>query len=93
MPPNTPYGLATALAVDRLRDLVRRAILARICLASEPDPVWKFVEEAPVDAILSDDVSRAEWRDRWHERMAALDAAFAIEQPRPAVWRASQDDR
>jgi hypothetical protein len=34
------FGVAVDYAVDRMRDLVRRAILVRLCLAAEPDPLW-----------------------------------------------------
>jgi len=36
------FGVALGYAVDRMRDLVRRAILARLCLAAEPHPLWPF---------------------------------------------------
>ena len=42
-----------------MRDLVRRAILARLCLAAKPDPLWPFAGDATVDAILADDAQRA----------------------------------
>lgn len=32
------FGVALGHAVDRMRDLVRRAILARLCLAAGPNP-------------------------------------------------------
>jgi hypothetical protein len=33
------FSVALGYAVDRMRDLVRRAILARLCLAAGPDPL------------------------------------------------------
>lgn len=93
VPDETPFGLAIALAVDRMRDLVRRAILARVCLAIEPDPLWKFVGDTAVDVVLSDDTNRAAWRDRWHERLEAMGSGLAGDQPQAAVWKASQEDR
>jgi hypothetical protein len=64
-------GIALGRAVDRMRDLVRRAILARLCLAAKPDSLWPFVEQAPVDEIFALDERREAWRSHWH---AALDA-------------------
>jgi len=86
-------GVAVGFAVDRMRDLVRRAILARLCLASEPDPVWPFTRSTPVDAMLSDDAARARWRERWHGRLAELGVAAAAQPPRSAVDFLSPEDR
>jgi hypothetical protein len=36
-------------------DLVRRAILARLCLAADPDVLWPFRGNLGVDSLLSDD--------------------------------------
>jgi len=36
------FGVALGHAVDRMRDLVRRAILARVCVAAGPEPLWAF---------------------------------------------------
>lgn len=80
------FGVAVEQAIDRLRDLVRRAILARLCLASEPDPVWPFVGSIRVDEVMTDEAHRVAWRFRWHERMTAMGAEFGIGKPRPAVW-------
>jgi hypothetical protein len=87
------FGVALGYAVDRMRDLVRRAILARLCLAAEPDPLWPFEGDTPVDAILVDDTERTTWRARWHERLAALGVEYAAGPPRSAVDFLSQDDR
>lgn len=87
------FGVALGHVVDRMRDLVRRAILARLCLAAEPDPLWPFHGDTAVDAILTDDVHRADWRTRWHERLAALGVEYAAGPPRSAVDFLSQEDR
>lgn len=86
------FGLAIGHAVDRMRDLVRRAILARLCLA-EPDGLWPFVGEISVDAALADDAQRTAWRARWHERLQALGVAAAAGPPPPAVDALTQEDR
>jgi hypothetical protein len=87
------FGVALGYAVDRMRDLVRRAILARLCLAAEPDPLWPFEGNTPVDAILADDAQRSAWRARWHERLGELGVGYAAGPPRSAVDFLSQEDR
>lgn len=87
------FGVALAYAVDRMRDLVRRAILARLCLAEQPEPKWPFTGRTPVDAILADDPQRDTWRTHWHTRLTALGADYAIGKPRAAVHTISQEDR
>ncbi|WP_410593660.1 hypothetical protein [Amycolatopsis sp. lyj-23] len=87
------FGMALAYAVDRMRDLVRRAILARLCLAEHPNPAWPFTGRAAVDAILADDHQRATWRSHWHNRLASLGAEYAGGKPRAAVDTISQEDR
>lgn len=79
------FGVAIGRAVDRMRDLVRRAILARLCLAAEPDPVWPFSGTTAVDAQLSDDETRAHWRAGWHNKLAALGIEEAAHPPPQAV--------
>ena len=78
------FGVAIGYAVDRMRDLVRRAILARVCLAAAPDPLWPFTGVS-VDAELSDDETRGRWRASWHDRLAALEIEAAARPPRAAV--------
>lgn len=87
------YGIALGYAVDRMRDLVRRAILARLCLAAEPDPVWPLYGDTPVDAFLADDAMRVAWRSRWRDRLAALGVETAADRPRSAVDFVSREDR
>jgi hypothetical protein len=79
------FGVAIGYAVDRMRDLVRRAILARMCLAAEPDPVWPFSGSVSVDALLADDETRAGWRTSWHDKLAAFGIEAAANPPRAAV--------
>ena len=91
--PTMLFGLALGHAVDRMRDLVRRAILARLCLAAEPDPLWPFdAADVPIDAFLADDRTRSEWRGRWHERLAELGGGGAGGPPRAAADFLSQDN-
>ena len=87
------FGIALGYAVDRMRDLVRRAIRARLCLAAEPDGIWPFSGYTAVDSLLSDDARRARWRASWHEKLAALGVGDVANPPRGAVEFFSADDR
>ncbi|MGW5216396.1 hypothetical protein ACWEQA_00870 [Nocardia sp. NPDC004085] len=87
------FGVAMDYAVDRMRDVVRRAILARLCLAAKPDAPWPFVGSTAVDASLADDNSRAIWRQRWRSYLDQLGVGYAADQPRAAVEFLSKDDR
>ena len=82
IPKGTPLGVATEQAVDRLRDIVRRAILARISLSHRTDPLW--TSKVSVDAVLADDRRRAEWRSAWQEHMAEIGVPEAIQRALPA---------
>jgi len=79
------FGVAIGRAVDRMRDLVRRAILARLCLAADPDPVWPFSGSTAVDAELSDDKTKAGWREGWHDKLSALGLKDVAHPPPGAV--------
>ena len=87
------FGVAVGHAVDRMRDLVRRAILARLCLAAGPDALWPFAGDINVDAVLADDAKRKLWRSRWHERLDELGVGQAGSPPSPAVDALTQEDR
>lgn len=69
---DAPFGVAMAFAVDRLRDLVRRSFLARLCLASGDEPLWPFEGSTPVDAALADDEKRRQWRNMWRTTLASI---------------------
>ncbi len=84
--------VALGYAVDRMRDLVRRAILARVSLANQPGALWSLASDTRVDAALTDDAQRRTWREHWRQRLAELDAGFAADPPRPAVDFLSQED-
>ena len=88
MPKGAPehrFGVATGYAVDRVRGLVRRAILARLCLAAQPDQVWPFSGSIAVDALLSDDETRGRWRANWRAKVRALGVEASANPPREAV--------
>ena len=80
-PTNAPFGEAFGHAVDRLRDLVRRSILARICLAGDEHPLWLLGANVAVDRELADDVTRARWRTVWHATLDGIGASFAANRP------------
>ena len=90
--PDSMPGIAVDHAVDRLRDLVRRALLARIALAACDPPLWRFGEDKGIDAALADDATRSDWRSAWHGELELFDAADAVERPRTAAEFISQDD-
>jgi len=79
VPEHSPFGVALAFALDRLRDLVRRSFLARLCLASGTDPRWPFDGSASVDAALADEAERELWKRSWRDQLATLGAAEASE--------------
>lgn len=79
-------GIGMEHAVDRMRDLVRRAILARLCLAAGDAPLWPFHGEAvSVDGLLADDATRTKWRESWRTRLAGVGAARAAEPAKPLL--------
>lgn len=77
VPNDAPFGVAFAFAVDRLRDIVRRCFLARLCLASGDKPIWPFEHQVFVDSTLADDADRATWRKAWRDMLASLGVADA----------------
>lgn len=90
--PDPPEGLGSVglqldLAVDRLRDLVRRALVARMCLADGDEPLWPLgLDGGPnVDAVLVEDELRVVWRNAWHERLSVLGAEEAGHPAEPAI--------
>ena len=85
VPGSAGYGVAFSFAVDRLRDLVRRSFLARLCLASGDDPLWAFETSAPVDAALADETQRTRWRQSWRDILASLGVPEAADPANRAV--------
>jgi hypothetical protein len=82
---DTMFGVALAFAVDRMRDLARRAFLARLFLASGTAPLWPFGHSTPVDAALADDATRLQWRAHWRNQLDALGAAAAADPATPGI--------
>ena len=59
VPAGEMFGVILDFAVDRLRDLVRRAFLARLCLSRLPDPLWPLEGGVDVDRELANLETRA----------------------------------
>jgi hypothetical protein len=91
VPDGQGFGVQIAHTVDRLRDLVRRSILARVCLAAGTDSVWPMGKDDDVDAKLSDDQTRREWRSAWRQSLADIGAEAAADRPTDARWLDSDD--
>jgi hypothetical protein len=82
VPAGEMFGVALEFAVDRLRDIVRRAFLARICLARLPNQRWPFAGGVDVDAAIHDPETAQRWREDWQQQLSDLGVAEAA---RPAV--------
>ena len=93
VPDNSPPGVALDHAVDRLHDLVRRALLARICLAKCQPPLWNLGEDKGIDALLADVSIRDEWCSAWRNVLGTFDAYGSADRARRAVSFISQEDR
>jgi Apea-like HEPN len=69
-------GISAQVAIDRMRDIVRRAILARASLAlpsgvSAP-PLWPIGSSMDPAAILINDNLRKHWQSSWRARFQAI---------------------
>src|SRR5207237_626267 len=60
------------LCVDRLRDLLRRAILARLFLAEGLENGWPLSGRADVEPQLLSDRTKQEWREHWQGKLISL---------------------
>ena len=75
-------AMRVELAVDRLRDLVRRSILVRLLL--NRDGRWPLRgDPPPVDQLWTDARTAEEWRSAWHQGAADLGAARAAQPASP----------
>lgn len=96
MPPDAArqrLGVALGLAVDRLRDIVRRTVLARLCLASGDEPLWRWGDDVAVEAEMLDPVVAERWRTMWHAALHERGARAAFDRPRAAVEFISAADK
>ena len=79
-------GTSFGHVLDRMRDLVRRAILARICLAAGDGATWPISGgDLSVDAELADNATRERWREQWRIHLCKQGAEAATEPVHPAV--------
>jgi hypothetical protein len=85
VPAGEMFGVILDFAVDRLRDLVRRAFLARLCLSRLPDPLWPLEGGVDVDRELANLETAREWRERWQQLLADLGVGEAAQRATPAV--------
>jgi hypothetical protein len=78
------------VAIDRWRDLLRRAILMRIALGSEPSPPWPFKEPDGFDAdrVMIDPKQLRAWRQhvRSYWRSQGLEKALRPPAPLGAIY-------
>jgi hypothetical protein len=70
--------------VDRLRDLVRRAILARVALADAGTWPFDTEPETSIDQALADPGTAANWRDSWQSIIQAIEPR-AVEPAAPLL--------
>ena len=83
--PESLPNIAVAHAVDRFRDLVRRALLARICLAACEPPLWALGNDENVDVHLADASTRSKWCSTWRDVLRSFGAYESVDRPPPAV--------
>lgn len=81
VPEDARDGEALAHVVERLRDLVRRSLLARVCLAAGDTPLWPMDSDEGVDAAMADDARRSAWREAWRRVLTTVDAITAADRP------------
>jgi hypothetical protein len=79
------FGVILDFAVDRLRDIVRRAFLARLCLSRAPAPLWPLEGGIDVGAALADAATALHWRKQWQGLLQSVGAGEAAQQAPPAV--------
>ena len=86
VPAGEMFGVVLDFAVDRLRDLVRRAFLARLCLSREPNPRWPLAGGIDVDAAMDDPTTTGRnWREHWQQQLSDLGVREAAQQAVAAV--------
>lgn len=71
------FGVAVAQAVDRMRDLTRRSILARVCLSMDESAGWPFRTSKSMDVVFADSDASRHLRESWQRTLAHIGAAHA----------------
>ena len=82
IPEATLLGTATEQAIDRLRDIVRRSLLARIGLTHGSAPLWP--QEGSVDSVFADRRQSEKWRATWQQHITDIGFPEAIQVATPA---------
>ena len=85
VPDDAHFGVALAFAIDRLCDLVRRSLLARLSLGSGTPPLWPFSRRAAVDDTLAENTERDRWRSQWRDQLTTLGAGAAADPATPGI--------
>jgi hypothetical protein len=85
VPAGEMFGVILDFAVDRLRDIVRRAFLARLCLSRPPAPLWPLEGGINVSAALADIATARRWREQWQNLLESVGAGEAAQQAPPAA--------
>ena len=86
-------GVKWALGLDRARDLLRRAILARgLLLDSERWPAGRKGRHFDVDAQLIDPDASEEWRQSWRGALKQMGLDSAADEARPAALEVALPD-
>lgn len=89
----TWQGVKWALALDRARDLLRRAVLARgFLLDAGLWPAGKKARQFDVDARLIDPVAREEWRQSWRGALEQMGLASSADEAPPAALEVALPD-
>jgi hypothetical protein len=85
-------GIKTELLIDRCRDLVRRAILARLFLSQGPEAAWPLSGSRNLDRRLADDSERIRLRRLWRNGLKGIGLARAASPAEtPEVFGASSE--
>ena len=75
-------SFVSSAIVDRLRDIVRRAILARLFIAATAPQLWPADDDATVDRAILTEAGRAALRTAWRTPLIDLDQHAAVEAAR-----------
>jgi hypothetical protein len=85
-------GIKTELLIDRCRDLVRRAILARLFLSQGQEPAWPLRGSKDLDKRLADDAERRRLRQLWRNGLKGIGLSEAASPAAtPVVFGASPE--
>lgn len=75
-------SFVSGAVVDRLRDIVRRAILARLFIAATDPELWPVDDDGTIDRTILTEAGRAALRAAWRAPLLDLDQQTAIDAAR-----------